>query len=444
VVDGGALDRVFEIHPGFTVVILGLTIQNGSADLGGGIKNNGGTLTLHRSLVGNNTAIDEGGGIWSSGTLILDHTTVSSNQATSAAASGGGIYAQGDGALTLNGSLVSSNAAVYGGGINNDGTAQALGSTFIGNTAKYGGGIYNSVSASLTLTESTVTANTATDSGGGIRNQNLLSVIRSTISGNNGSSAGGGIYNGGCFGSPCPNAVLSLTNSTLSGNTAGTGGGVRNSGGSLTFDNCTVCTNTAVGGGISSENGTTTLKNSIVAYNQLQDHTTPNDCQGPPTFPFMSLDYNIISDSSAGLTGAHDLNATNPQLAPLAANGGPTKTHALNTGSPAIDAMPVASCSVNTDQRAVLRPQGVACDIGAYEAPVPGIPGMLRWGATSLCLNLNWLTSAVPWRLQSSTSVLGPWGDVSNSCVICNAWNIVTIPISPVPANVFFRLTAEE
>ena len=56
-----------------------------------------------------------------------------------------------------------------------------------------------------------------------------------------------------------------------------------------------------------------------------------------------------------------------PLLGPLQDNGGPTFTHALLPGSPAIDHIPAENCEVTTDQRGVARPQGAACDIGAYE-----------------------------------------------------------------------------
>ena len=72
--------------------------------------------------------------------------------------------------------------------------------------------------------------------------------------------------------------------------------------------------------------------------------------------------------------------AGNPDLAPLAGNGGPTQTRLPQTGSPLIDGVPVASCQadgatgVTTDQRGVTRPQGTGCDIGAVEVAVAATP----------------------------------------------------------------------
>ena len=120
------------------------------------------------------------------------------------------------------------------------------------------------------------------------------------------------------------------------------------------------------------------LTNSIIA-NQL----VGGDCSGFPT----SNDYNLDSDGSCNLDQPNDKpNNPNANLGPLQNNGGPTETHALLVGSPPIDAAkdctdipfppshpcdPVAGTAVTQDQRGVSRPQGSACDIGAYEVQVP-------------------------------------------------------------------------
>ena len=85
------------------------------------------------------------------------------------------------------------------------------------------------------------------------------------------------------------------------------------------------------------------------------------DCGGSPV---TSSGFNLESDSSCALTGPGDLNNTNPQLAALGNNGGPTNTEANPTTSPAVDA--ASSCPPPvTDQRGGKR--GQPCDIGAYE-----------------------------------------------------------------------------
>jgi len=105
--------------------------------------------------------------------------------------------------------------------------------------------------------------------------------------------------------------------------------------------------------------GTTTLKNTLVA----------DGCTGTPT----SGDYNLDSGSSCGFSQPHDLKNTNPLLGLLQVNApGSTATQALLPGSPAVDRGGTsANGCPTTDQRGVSRPQGSACDIGAYELIPP-------------------------------------------------------------------------
>jgi hypothetical protein len=89
------------------------------------------------------------------------------------------------------------------------------------------------------------------------------------------------------------------------------------------------------------------------------------------SFPgtIVSNGHNLDGDGTCGLGEPTDLPGTDPLLGPLADNGGPSETHALLPGSPAIDAGP-PTCEA-TDQRGVPRPQEAACDIGAYERQPP-------------------------------------------------------------------------
>ena len=179
-----------------------------------------------------------------------------------ASGDGGGIY--NGGTLTVTDSTLSGNSATFfgGGGIYNGGTLTVTDSTLSGNSVTFfdGGGIYNS--GILTVTNSTLSANTA-DFGGGILNNfgGTLMVTNSTLSGNTAGGAGGGIANLG--------GALTVTNSTLSANTADFGGGIYNSGGTLTVPNSTLSGNTATvnGGGISNGGGTLTVAGSYLFAN---------------------------------------------------------------------------------------------------------------------------------------------------------------------------------
>src|SRR5207237_9453115 len=86
----------------------------------------------------------------------------------------------------------------------------------------------------------------------------------------------------------------------------------------------------------------------------------------------ISLGHNLSSDnsSSASFNTVGDLLGKDPRLGPLADNGGRTLTHALLSGSPAIDAGDNAGAPA-ADQRGVSRPRAMACDIGAYEFVPP-------------------------------------------------------------------------
>jgi CSLREA domain-containing protein len=202
-IDAHGASRVFQVNAGATVSLSGLTIANGSADHGGGIRNDG-TLTLSNSTLSGNHASIDGGSIGNFGTLTLTHSTLNANSAR------------------------------YGGAVRNGGTATVTDSTFSGNTAGQAGAIENA--GTMTLTGSTLWGNSATN-GGAIRNGNNLTVLNSTLAGNAATVEGGGIYNN--FG------TLAVTSSTLSGNTAPAGGGIFGVG-TLTLNNSIV----ANGGGL--------------------------------------------------------------------------------------------------------------------------------------------------------------------------------------------------
>ena len=215
-----------------------------------------------------------------------------------------------------------------GGAINNLGTLLVTDSALAGNTAGggSGGAIFNNVNSSTTIVRSTLSNNQAINAGGGgaIFNSStgaVLTIINSTLSGNVATaSAGGAIYNNA-------SATVNLTNATLTNNNAGNG----------------------VGGGVYIEAaGTLNATNTIIAQN------TPNQIAGTG-----SLAVNV-----------NNIVSGNPLLGPLQNNGGTTDTHALLTGSPAIDAGTNTGAPA-TDQRGVGRPQNGTVDIGAFEVLVP-------------------------------------------------------------------------
>ncbi len=152
-----------------------------------------------------------------------------------------------------------------------------------------------------------------------------------------------------------------MTNSTVSGNTAGNNAGGIYNGGELFLVHCTVTQNSSPSGGgiVNGVGDVLELQNTIVANN-----LGGGDFAGDPP---ISLGFNLDSDGSGSLAAAGDLSSVNPMLGALTDNGGITMTHALISGSAAIDAIPAGNCGASTDQRHVSRSQGAGCDIGAYE-----------------------------------------------------------------------------
>ena len=334
VIDGnGAVtgDRVFQITG--TVVISGVTIEHGQAQNEGGGLVNYHQLTLINSVIYSNTAIhinDWGGGIVNSGPLTITHSSILSNSTGNANAYGGGMYNQGplwiiDSTFAGNATFGGPSSPGQGGGLFTIGyTATVVNSTFSGNSGVLGGGIYK----------------------GGYP----LIVINSTLSGNDSTASGGGLY--------AASGDTNLFNVTISQNTANSdnsgadqGGGVAHAGaGSFTF------LNTIIGG-----------NNKLVTR-----HPFPllalDDCSGTIT----SQGYSLVQTVDSGYCTANGSPLPDdPLLGPLQDNGGPTLTHALLPGSPAIDGGNPGGCTDNvgatltTDQRG--RPRGALCDMGAYE-----------------------------------------------------------------------------
>jgi predicted outer membrane repeat protein len=243
-----------------------------------------------------------------------------------------------------------------------------------------GGGIYNSPGVTMTVSNCTVSGNTAGGSGGGIcSTKATLMVLASTLSGNSAGSYGGGIYN---------DLSATINASTLSGNSASAfGGGIYNFGEQedspwLMIYASTLSGNSAENGGGICNDGSATAEIGDTILNAGATGGTL-DTTGPL---FISDGYNLSSDLGGSfLTATGDQINTDPKLGPLQNNGGPTWTHALLPGSPAIDkgktnAIPALARS--TDQRGLARPVdnpylanapgGDGSDIGAFEVQGSG------------------------------------------------------------------------
>jgi predicted outer membrane repeat protein len=341
-----------------TLTLLQTAFASNFAGLGGGALINNSITHITGGSFDSNQTGGSGGAIVNSGPLTISGTSFSGNSTSSS--SGGGIYNMG-GLTITNGLFYSNSAAMNGGAIYNRGLIRVTGSVLTGNTSgsgQHGGAIYNDLSSTMALDTSTVSNNSATGGlGGGIYNAGTLTVTADTLSGNAaGGGLGGGIYN-------AVSGTLGVVNSTLSGNFGGLSGGGIIAAGPVTVSSSTMVNNlhgSLVNGG----SNPFFVKNTIVADN----------CAGTIT----SLGHNLESANTCGFGAAGDLINTNPLLGPLANNGGPTLTHALLAGSPAINAGTNAGCPA-TDQRGIPRPQFGTCDIGAFEFVVRVyVPWVLR------------------------------------------------------------------
>ncbi|WP_189133176.1 CSLREA domain-containing protein [Wenjunlia tyrosinilytica] len=246
-----------------------------------------------------------------------------------------------------------------GGGAIANGRHMTLKSVAVtGNSAGYGGGIFNVPGSHLDLIDSTVSGNTAGEAGG-IRFDDGGTVTNSTISDNRVTDPGDRPGSLGGYGGGLDIRGLGhvqILNSTVTGNSATDGGGGINIAPAYLDSLPPPITDI-----IDLPLGHLTLRNSIIAGNTGAG--TPADCDRVFA-DIASNGHNIDSDGSCGLTGEGDLPSRTALVGPLADNGGPTDPHALLPGSPALDA--AAECPA-TDQRGIPRPQGAACDIGAYE-----------------------------------------------------------------------------
>jgi predicted outer membrane repeat protein len=434
-VDANHVDRVFDVIAGGSLTLSGLTVQGGTtsgAVVGGGIRSTSGTVQLTNVTVISNLS-GAGGGIASvNGSLSLSGVTVSLN----GSGSGGGVYIQGTnatitgstlngnvgsngggfyhagggvatiintnfadnsattfgggiytlGALTMTGGTVSGNSTVLGGGIALDATAtggappmRITGTRVQSNQAsRQGGGIYVFGTPDVVLTDMTIAQNQTVHggsftntSGGGIYTAVAKPIIvnRSTIN-NNTSYGGGGLWIDRGL-APTGTPGLIMTNSTVSTNTGiATGGGLMFAGGEAMLTNVTVMNNVAPAASganiVSLFQASTTFRNTIIAGG------VGGDCVFQSA-DLLSTGGNLEGGTSCQLTQPTDKQNTNPQVGPLQDNGGATKTHALQSGSPAIDGGINTGCP-SEDQRQQPRPRDgnsdgqAVCDSGAFEA----------------------------------------------------------------------------
>ena len=401
---------------GLIVSISGISVTNGhSSDAvysGGAILSHAAILTVTDCAFDGNTADIYGGAIYiGGGTATVTRCSLNNNTTTGAidgdisfGAIGGAIFNLGT--LTVSDSSFAGNfagsqvlttnpdtAPALGGAICNESVATVTGCTFSQNGVygfqeARGGAICNNVfnqNTTLTVRNCTMLSNSVQSEtsavGGGISNVNAFVTMSNCTLSNNSASNGGGVYN--------YNADFTLRNCTLSGNSASIGGGIYNEGsGNNNVSTVNVSSNTfnnnsaSNGGGIyntgtNSGNAFVTLSNTILFSTNSTPGANLVNLGGGTSIS--SLGYNLSSDNAGGLlTAAGDQINTDPKLGALQENGGPTETMTLLDGSPAWDKG--KNFGVTTDERGLPRPfdvptlanasGGDGSDIGAVEMQV--------------------------------------------------------------------------
>ncbi len=380
--DAGGTSRVIyaEGSNSFSVDLYGLTITGGrTIDPGITDDDNFGS--------GDEPIGGEGGGIYSEDAeLLLDGVVVTGNHTTGDFAAGGGIFTRRD--LTIIRSVISNNSTLgddaVGGGIRaantgrvGDGASKLtlLDSKIVGNRTSGefadGGGIFST--ADELIRRSTVSGNSTTgpESDGGGAHLSEFEVYDSTFSNNIVSgmmSVGGGAYS----------EEGTFTNSTFSGNKAsGAGGGIFVFD-DLALENVTVTLNeapTGNGAGVALDQASAA---DGVFYNTLIAGNIGTDIDFLEEVLLDAIafsDYNVIGTGNAVAAFNRTVDVigvTDPKLGPLSNNGGPTETHALLIGSPAIDAGDPGAREADdadTDQRGAAFPRvvGTRIDVGAFE-----------------------------------------------------------------------------
>ncbi|MDX1386049.1 MAG: right-handed parallel beta-helix repeat-containing protein [bacterium] len=386
------------------------TVKNDGGSAGGGaiFLNEGTGGRILNSVIKNNVGEGGGGAILAEeGTFLeIQDTEISGNTTESTTTpgqfdDGGGIYFMGS-ALTVYNSVISNNHSDDGGGIlinaQNEISINIGNSQIINNTCTdAGGGLAiegNEPSESLfNISNTEISGNSSGYDGGGLAMESVQgninnSTIADNFAGTEGEPEAG---NGGGMYIESEGGLVTVLNTTFSGNMANRAGGgiAAEEENNLSFINVTIFGNLADADGIQSdgevmddggglaiidnEGSSVRMKSSILAGNF--DATSAPDCFGALVsdgFNLLGNDEGCIFLESAGDLIGTAADPLDPLLDPeLKDNGGPTPTHALLAGSPALDAAGGnAGCGVDFDQRGVLRPQGPRCDMGAYELEV--------------------------------------------------------------------------
>jgi predicted outer membrane repeat protein len=376
-IDGGGTGRVFSTDfsiTGGAVTVSGLTITHGDAGTGAGgglymdcgsARDIGNSLVISGVVFADNTGDDLGGALYFDrcigGSLTISDSRFTGN--TSRQEGGGAIWSDEGTATTITNSTFQGNSAVYSGGaieMDNGEAFTVTNSTFVENAARGGDGgaiLARDFDGVGLVANSTFVSNTATagngegagpGNGGAISVESAASftIYQSTITGNTAEGLGDGLYLNTYA---TPPAAAGARKDPQQGDKAGVH--------AATIDGPVVITGTIVAGNADGSDD----------VNGGGDET-------------VTLATNVIGTVAGTLNvvdaGGNQLGVTDPKLAPLSDNGGPTATMALAPGSPALDAGPATEPDFlgnAFDQRGpgFDRVVNGKADVGAYEVQAP-------------------------------------------------------------------------
>jgi predicted outer membrane repeat protein len=406
-VDGGGTSTILDVNtfasPGQTVAISNLTLTGGAGPYGAAVyvhKPNPPTLNLTNDALTHNTTSGGGGAVYSYAPVSVVSSTVSDNTDHGTTFGAGAIEAK-FGISVSNSTFSGNYAAGRGGAIVASGNVNIDHSTFDQNTSDRDGGAIDltaDTAGTAPITDSTFTGNFG-NVGGAIHTVDgspPLTIARSTLSGNKSAEGGGAIAD---FLSP-----LTIQNTTISGNTASYNG--FNSGGALylsidagdpvSVTGSTVANNLGyLTGGILRVNAgsapDTQIDNTIVAGNTKR---TTNAAANADLNGLFGGSFDLVQDTTGSIApGGNVIAGQDPQLAPLASNGGPTMTRKPAPGSPVIDKG--SAFGLTTDQRGAgstrsfdvpsIANAGDGTDIGAVELQASDFPSPPPAAPTKKC-----------------------------------------------------------
>jgi hypothetical protein len=356
--------------------------RNSAQQDGGGLHLSGAgavTNSMVRYLtVDSNTAGRDGGGLHSVRSLSIAHSSIFDNTATR---NGGGVYQMNE-MLTFMQSTSANNQAATGAGlyISDDNGAMITESIIMNNTAlSNGGGVFvasQTIPAShLRIERSTFVANRASQLGGGIFTEYPFDIINATISGNEAQTTTANYSGGGLYVAMNPvKATSSLVNATIVNNLSPGGDG-------------------GAGIAVQSAGNGITMQNTMVASNIATRTSVRRNLKLAVSTAVVSLGYNLIGNigaqqwnSTTGDLVGTDASPINPNIAPIANNGGFAPTHLIQTSSPAVNAGTNAS-AVMVDQRGYLRVERY--DIGAFESRAQPAPQLTAINPDEIFQALN-------------------------------------------------------